>query len=71
MSDQVTPEINSAADLARLRNDGRYLNTQEIKEINTRLKALEEMAKMEDRFRALENRKRPRTPAIEDSQSGR
>jgi hypothetical protein len=58
MSDQVTPEVNSAADLARLRSEGRLLNSQELKELNTKVKALEEMARLEDRLRILENRKR-------------
>jgi hypothetical protein len=60
MSDQVTPEINSAADLARLRSEGRTLSSQELKELSARVKALEEMARLEDRLRTLENRKRPR-----------
>ena len=59
MSDQVplnaSTEINTAADIARLREEGRTLNTQELKELNTRLKALEEIAQIEDRFRLLEN----------------
>jgi hypothetical protein len=65
MSDQVplntSTEINTAADLARLRDERRTLNTQELKELNARLKALEEMARIEDRFRLLENRKRRTT----------
>ena len=59
MSDQATPEasttINTAADLARLRDEGRLLSSQELKELNTRVKALEEIAKLEDRLKALEN----------------
>jgi hypothetical protein len=66
MSDQVTPEINTAADLARLRNEGRSLSSQELKELSTRIKALEEMARLEDRLRALENRKHPRSIGTED-----
>jgi len=74
MVDQVAPddnanittseggrEINTAADLARLRNEGKTLTPQELKELSARIKALEEMAKMEDRLRALESRKRPRS----------
>jgi hypothetical protein len=53
-------EVNTAADLARLRNDGKPLTSQELKELNTRIKAFEEMARMEDRLKALESRKRPR-----------
>jgi hypothetical protein len=65
MSDQVTPEVNTATDLARLRSEGRLLSSQELKELNARVKALEEMAKLEDRLRALENRKRPRSTDTE------
>ena len=61
MSDQVTPEVNIAADLARLRDEGRLLSSQELKELNTRVKALEEIAKLEDRLKALENRKQPQS----------
>ena len=66
MSDQGTPEVNTAAGLARLRSEGRLLSSQELKELNNRVKALEEMARLEDRLRALENRKRPRSAATED-----
>jgi hypothetical protein len=66
MSDQVTPEVNTAADLARLRDEGRPLSSQELKELNARVKALEEMARLEDRLKALENRKRPRSAATKD-----
>ena len=63
MSEQATPEasttVNTAADLARLRDEGWLLSSQELKELNTRVKALEEIAKLEDRLKALENRKRP------------
>ena len=44
MSDQGTPEINSAADLAKLQKEGQVLSLQELKELNTRIKSLEEMA---------------------------
>jgi hypothetical protein len=54
-------EVNTAADLARLRNNGKPLTSQELKELNARIKAFEEMARMEDRLRALESRKRPRS----------
>jgi hypothetical protein len=67
ISSQVTLEVNTAADLARLRDEGRPLSSQELKELNTRVKALKEMARLKDRLRALENRKRFRlatTPRI-------
>jgi hypothetical protein len=53
--------VNTAADLAKLRNAGKPLSSQELKDLNVRIKAFEEMAKMEDRLRALETRKRPRS----------
>ena len=54
MSDQVTLEVSTAADLARLRNKGRILSSQELKELSARVKALEEIARLEDRLKALE-----------------
>ena len=48
MSDQATPEINTAADLARLRDEGQILSSQQLKELTTRVKALEDMTKIED-----------------------
>jgi hypothetical protein len=51
-------EINTAADLARLRAEGTMLTATELKELNARIKTLEDMAKLEDRLRLLENRKR-------------
>ena len=66
MLDQVSSEVNTAADLARLQNEGRPLSSQELKELNIRIKALEEMARLEDRLKALENRKRPRSTGTED-----
>ena len=60
MSESVTPGVNTAANLAKLHDEGRTLSSQELKELNTRVKALEEMARLEDRLRTLENRKRSR-----------
>ena len=54
-------EVNTAADLARLRNEGKTLTPQELKELSARIKALKEIAKMEDRLKALESQKRPRS----------
>jgi hypothetical protein len=48
----------TAADLAKLRAEGKPLTSQELKELNARIKAFEEMARMEDRLRLLESRKR-------------
>ena len=52
-----TMEVPTAADLARLRAEGKPLTSQERKELNTRIKALKEMAQIEDRLQALESRK--------------
>ena len=52
-------EVNTAADLARLCNNSKLLMSQELKELNTRIKTLEEIAQLEDRLRALEKRKHP------------
>ena len=71
MSDQVTLEVNTAADLARLRDEGRTLSLHQLKELSARVKALEEMARLEDRLKALEDRKRLRPPEIEDDQPER
>jgi hypothetical protein len=73
MSDQGTPGINSAADLARLRKEGQILSSQELKELNARIKSLKEMARMESRLRVLEEqatkgRKRPR-PTTDDPET--
>jgi hypothetical protein len=45
-----TIDVPTAADLARLRADGKPLTGQERKELNARIKALKEMAQMEDRL---------------------
>ena len=51
-------KIRTADDLRRLIDKGKTLTTQELKELNIRIKAFEEMARMEDRLKLLENRKR-------------
>ena len=53
-----TMEVTTAADLAKLRAEGKPLTSQELKDLNARIKAFEEMVQMEDRLRLLENRKR-------------
>ena len=58
--------VNTAADLAKLQNAGKPLSSQELKELNNRIKAFEEMARMEDRLKALESRKRPRSQESSD-----
>jgi hypothetical protein len=65
-SDNSSRKVNTAADLAKLRNAGKPLSSQELKELNARIKAFEEMARMEDRLRALESRKRPRSQESSD-----
>src|SRR4051812_19639540 len=61
--------ITTTAKLAQLRNDGKTLTTQELKELNARVKALEEMAYIEDRLRLLENKKRSRADETLSDQS--
>ena len=60
--------IATAAELAQLRNEGKALSPKELKELEARVEAFEEMARIEDRLRTLENRKRPRVddPTIEE-----
>ena len=41
-------EVNTATDLAKLRANGKPLTSQERRELNTQIKAFEEMAQMED-----------------------
>jgi hypothetical protein len=53
-----TSRVNIATDLARLRAKGIILIAIELKELNARIKTLEDMAKLEDRLRLLENQKR-------------
>jgi hypothetical protein len=62
---ETSPGINTAADLAKLRMEGRPLTNQKLKELSARVKTFEEMARIEDRLRLLENRKRT-SEAIED-----
>ena len=47
--------------MARLQNKGKILTPQELKELSTKIKALADMAKMEDQLKALENQKCPRS----------
>jgi hypothetical protein len=53
-----TMEVTTAADLAKLRAEGKPLTSQELKELNVQIKAFKEMARIEDRLRLLENWKR-------------
>jgi hypothetical protein len=64
-----TMEVTTAADLARLRAEGKPLTSQEL---NSRIKAFKEIARIEDRLRLLENRKRQRnSEASENNQAER
>jgi len=67
----TTQGVTTATDLAKLQAEGKPLTTQELKELNTRVKAFEEMARIEDRLRLLENHKRT-SEVLEDptSQAG-
>jgi hypothetical protein len=51
-------EIATSANLAKLRAEGRTLTTQKLKELETRVTALEKIARIEDRLHSLESRKR-------------
>ena len=53
-------EIYTAANLAKLQNNGKPFTLQELKELNTRIKAFKEIVQIEDRLRVLESQKRPR-----------
>jgi hypothetical protein len=57
--------IYIATDVARIQVEGQVLTAQELKELNSRIKALKEVARPEDRLRVLENRRRT-SEAIED-----
>jgi hypothetical protein len=65
-SDNSSRAVNTAADLAKLRNAGKTLTSQELKELNARIKAFEEMGRLEDRLKALESWKRPRSQGSSD-----
>ena len=54
-SDNSSWEVNTTTDLAKLRNAGKPLSSQELKELNARIKAFEEMARLEDQLKALES----------------
>ncbi len=55
-----TMEVTTTADLAKLWTDSKPLTSQERKELNTRIKAFEEMAQIEDWLQALKSHKRQR-----------
>jgi hypothetical protein len=57
-------DVNTAADLARLRAKGKTLTASEFKELNTRIKALEEMDRIEVRLRLLFPSSSPSRPRI-------
>ena len=64
---EISSKINITADLIKLQTEGRPLTNQELKELSARVKTFEEMARIEDRLRLLENRKRT-SEVIEDHQ---
>ena len=51
-------EVTTSADLARLRAEGKPLTLQELEELEARATILERIARVEDRLRYLESRKR-------------
>ncbi|KAK9241604.1 hypothetical protein V1506DRAFT_525284 [Lipomyces tetrasporus] len=54
---ELVREFNSSADLSQLRKEGGSLTIQELRDLRARVKASEELAELEDRMRALEDRK--------------
>jgi len=55
---EISPKINTAADLVKLQAEGRPLTNQELKELNARVKTFEEMVWIEDCFCLFKNCKR-------------
>ena len=49
-SNRESREINIAADIARIRQEGTILSTKELKELSVKVKALEDIKKLEDRL---------------------
>ncbi|KAK9364483.1 hypothetical protein V1509DRAFT_667985 [Lipomyces kononenkoae] len=54
--------FNSSADLMQLRKEDGSLTSQELRDLTARIKAREDLADLEDRMRALEERERTMTP---------
>ncbi len=50
-----TMEVTTIANLAQLWANSKPLSSQERKELNTQIKAFEDIAQIEDRLQALEN----------------
>jgi hypothetical protein len=50
--------LPTSRDLAQLRSEGKTMSSQELRELSAQIKTFEEMARLEDRLKALENRKR-------------
>jgi hypothetical protein len=51
-------EVNTVADIDRLQAEGTTLTASELKELNAKVKAMEELSRLRERLRALENRRR-------------
>ena len=51
-------DLPTSQDLAHLRSTGKTISPRELKELTTRIKAFKEIVRLEDRLKALENRKR-------------
>jgi hypothetical protein len=58
VTSELNQEITTSTKLAELRAEGKTLTLQELDELDTRVTALEKMARIEDRLRRLESRKR-------------
>jgi hypothetical protein len=63
----IEREIRSAADISRIREQGQVLSAQEIKELNARLRALQEMQRIEKQFQELERQRQ--VPDLESLRS--
>ena len=61
--------LPTSQDLAQLCSAGKTISPQELKELTAQIKTFEEIARLEDRLKALENRKRP-APCTRESTIG-
>ena len=52
----IPRDLPTSMDLAQLRHTGKTLSPQELKKLAARVRTLEEMARLEDRLKALEDR---------------
>ena len=55
---EISPEINTVADLVKLWAEGRPLTNQKLKELNVKIKTFKEIVRIKDCLRLLKNCKR-------------